>query len=528
MHSGRKILKSTAVVSVFTGLSRGLGLLRDMMMASIFGTTLASSAFTVAWRLPNLFRAVFGEGALSAAFIPVLTETQEKEGKAKADELASSIFMLIGSALILIVGVGVLLLILLGSLDLGERWNVTISLAATVLPYVLFICLAALCMGIFHTNGRFLVPTLSQCILNVIWIGVLLWIRPLFGASPMEQIHAVAWGVVVAGAVQLGFQSIFLWRMGFNPKPSFDFGKAQVGRFLKLMAPVFLGSGVTQLNVFLASILAMFAGAWAPASFGFAERLVYAALGISGTALGTVLLPTFSRQAASGKHDDLVATLNTFIRGIALVMTPIAATLCVLAVPCIRLIFQRGTFDNTSAILSARALMVLAPGLIVFSIYKVVLPAFYGLQDTKTPVRVGLCGTGIAFVMNILSVVYLPDGYQHMGLAASVVLSSLFATAALLFVLHKRMGGLNFVRTARSIVSTLVSGVIMSAAMLHLYRYMSSKWNVSGESGVLCQFAALATAITGGMVVYIAVRLIVNRGETVSAFRSLVAARRKG
>ncbi len=524
MSEGRTIAKNTAVVGFFTGVSRILGFVRDIIMASIFGTTLASSAWALAWRLPNLFRAVLGEGALSAAFIPVVSEAQEKGGDEKAEKVASSIFAMVGACLMCIVGVGVFGLLILDSVDLGEKWNSAVSIGSMTLPYVFFICLAALCMGVFHAKGRFLVPAISQSLLNVVWIAVLLFVCPRFGETPMEQIYAVAWGVIGAGVAQLAFQCFFLRLSGFRFRPKVSFSSPEVKRFLQLMGPVFVGSGIMQVNVFVSGLLAMVAGTWAPAAFAFAERLVYAALGPLGTALGTVLLPAFSRQASAAKHDDLMVTLNRSIRVIALIMTPVAAALSSLALPCVKLIYQRGEFDEMSAILVARALAFMAPGLVVFSIYKVVLPAFHGMQNTLTPVRVAACGTGLNLIMNVISVTFLPDGFQHVGLAGSVVLSSLFSTLVLLVLLARKLGGKELVRTGWSVLSTLLSGVIMGYVCLRCHRIaLASEWFASSSGSSLYQALAVLLAGAAGMVVYGIARVMVAKDETIAAARVLLA-----
>jgi len=528
MSSGRQIAKNAAIVSFFTTMSRVLGIVRDIIMANLFGTTLASSAFTLAWQLPNLFRAVLGEGALSAAFIPVLAGTREKDGESEADKVASSIMIMLGGFLMLLVGLGVLLLLFLGRLDLGAKWNATVSLSTITLPYVFFICMAALCMGVFHARRRFLVPAVSQSLLNIVWIGVLLKMCPRFGDTPMEQIYAVAWGVLAAGLAQLAFQSFFLWRMGFRFRLNARLRTPQVTRFLKLMTPVFIGSGVTQLNILVGGFLAMAAGAWAPAAFGFSSRLVYAALGIFGTALGTVLLPEFSIQAASKRHDDLMTTLGRSIRVIALIMTPVAALLSALALPCVTLIFQRGEFDYRSAVLVSRALMVMAPGLVVFSINKVVVPAFYGMQNTDTPVRVALCGTGIGFVLNILSVTLLPEGFQQVGLAGSVVLSSLFSALVLLVLLQKKMGGRQLSKAGWSVISTLMTGAIMAVVCVRTHNSITkSAWYAESSGSEIYQALAIGGAAAVGLAVYLAGRIMVNRDETMRAIKVMAKLRKR-
>ena len=529
MHSGRKVFESTSVISVFTGISRLLGLVREILMARFFGTSLARSAFDVAFRIPNLFRAILGEGALNAAFVPMFTEALEKEGEEGANKLASSIFSLIGSILLVIVGIGTLLLLTLSSFDLGEKWNMVVSLACVTLPYVIFICLAALCMGVFHSRGKFWVPAASQGLLNVVWIAVLcgMFFIPVLGSTPSQRIYAVAWAIIVAGAVQLAFQSFFLRRRGFNPKLNFDWSDPRVKRFKMLMLPVVLGSGATQLNVFISSMLAMSIGEWAPAALGYADRLIYLPVGMFATALGSVLLPTFSRQAANDRKDELIKMLNGAIRNICLVMTPVAAVTFALALPIVTLVFRAGEFDEHSAMLTSRALLAYVPGFIVFGIYKVVVPAFYGMQDTKTPVVIAVCSTVLNLILNILSVMFLPEGYQHAGLAGSNVISILCASVALLAVLSRKVGGIGLSRTAWSIVSTLISGLIMGMATYRTYSYVSMRWFDVIDGGKLHEFGAIAVSASVGLVVYVVARLAVNREETLDVARAIATRGKK-
>jgi putative peptidoglycan lipid II flippase len=529
MHSGRKIFESTSVISVFTGISRLLGLVREILMARFFGTSLARSAFDIAFRIPNLFRAILGEGALNAAFVPLFTEALEKEGEEGAHKLAASIFTLVGSILLLIVGVGTLILLTLSSFDLGGKCNAVVSLACVTLPYVFFICLAALCMGVFHSRGKFWVPAASQGLLNIVWIAVLcgMFFFPILGSTPSQRIYAVAWSIIVAGAAQLAFQSFFLRRQGFNPRLSFDWADDRVKRFRRLMLPVVLGSGVTQLNVFVSSILALSIGEWAPAALGYADRLIYLPVGMFATALGSVLLPTFSRQAANDRKDDLIKMLNGAIRNICIVMTPVAAVTLALALPIVTLVFRAGEFDEHSAMLTSRALLAYVPGFIVFGIYKVVVPAFYGMQDTKTPVVIAFCSTLLNLALNILSVMFLPDGYQHAGLAGSNVLSSLFASIALLVVLNRKVGGLGFVRTAWSMVSTLISGLIMGVATYRTYSFVTGRWFNVIDGGKFHEFGAVSVSAMAGLLVYIAARLAISREGTLDVARAIVTRGKK-
>lgn len=531
MHSGRKIFKSAAQVGFFIGVSRFLGFFREMAMACFFGTSLVKSAFDVAWRLPNLFRAILGEGALNAALVPVFTEVRTREGDKPAEKAASGIMALVGTLLLVIVLGGTLVLLVLGAFDLGPKWNEVTDLSVITLPYVLFICMAALCMGIFNSYGEFRIPAASLGLMNVVLLAAfgVLWMFPSVWTDPSEQIRVVAWSAIAAGAVQLGFQSVLLRRRGFNPEINMDWKGDKVRRFMCLMIPVVIGSGATQLNVYVSSIIAMAIGDWAPAALTYAERLIYLPLGLAATALSTVLLPAFSEQVASGRQQDMVRILNGSIRSICFVMMPLAAGVFALSLPCVSLVFEwkLGRFDAQSSLLTARALLAYAPGLVVFSINKVVVPAFYGMQDTKTPVRAAVAASIFNLVLNLLSIKYLPDGFQHAGLAASNVLSSVFSCTVLLVVLNRRIGGLGFKGTAWSMLSTAVSGVIMAAVTARVYDLADHRLTAFMAEGKVHQLVSLLAAGSAGMAVYVLVRFAVNRKETSYVLNSVFKTRNK-
>ncbi len=501
----KDVLKSTAVVGLGTGLSRLLGLVREILMAVVFGTSLAKSAFDVAFRIPNLFRRLFGEGALSAVFVPVFTEVREREGTERANVLFGHVGTLLASALFIIVGLGILILLAIENLwELGPKAAAVVPLLRIMLPYVFFLCLVGLCMGTLNSLGHFALPAMTPILLNLVWIASLLWICPRFGTTPDEQIYGLALGILAAGAIQLLVQFPVLTKMGIRPRLSFGLSDEKVKRMLILMGPAALGVGVHQVNVVIDGILALWVGPWAPAALTYAERMIYLPLGIIATALGTVLLPTFSKQAASVDMEGMMRTLNASMRNILLIMVPAAMGLIVLARPIVQLVFtwEGGMFDASSELYTARAMAFYGAGLVVFSLYKVMVPAFYAMQDMRTPVRVGLWAVGLNFVLNITFILTWPAGFKHAGLALATVIASGVNCFVLGVLLHRRHGGLDWSGIGRALLCAAFGSLGMSAivrASHFIFRDACSSVSLH-EKWV--QLISVGGAILVGMVVY--------------------------
>ena len=501
--SERRLLKSTAVVSAGTSISRILGFVREMLMAWLFGTSLAKSAFDVAFKLPNLFRRLFGEGALSAAFVPVFTGTLEKDGLEEANRFAGNIAGMLGTALVAIVLGGILLIsVVLRFPGLGERASVVLPLLRIMLPYTFFICLVALCMGMLNSFHHFAVPALTPVLLNVVWISVLLFMCPRFGETPQEQIHAVAWGILLAGAVQLAVQIPALLRHSLRPVLSFAWRDARVTRVLLLMGPAAVGMGVHQLNAVVDSLLALVVGSWAPAALTYAERLIYLPMGVFATALSTVLLPTFSRQAARGRQHEITAVMSLSLRCMTLLMVPAAVGLIVLAEPVVRLVFVRGEFDAESTMFTVRALWFYAPGLVVFSIYKILVPAFYAMQDTRTPVRVGVRVVLLNFVLNVIFILTWPRGFKHAGLACASVLASAINCLVLGRILSKTAGDVEWGRLAQTFLKSLLAAGLMAVAAYFAHGWLENALGLSMSNAKAAQLLAVAGGIVVGTVLY--------------------------
>ncbi len=506
-------------------LSRVLGFLREVLMAHFFGTTLAKSAFDIAFKFPNLFRRLFGEGALSAAFVPVFAEALEQEGPEAARNLAGRVATLLATVLLMItLGTIGVVTIVLHNVGLGEKSAAVLPLLRIMFPYMLFICLVALCMGILNAVHRFALPAATPIVLNVVWIGALYVICPRFGTTADERIYGVAWGILIAGALQLAVQLPALRRNGVWPQFSFNWQDPRIRSILLLMGPAAVGMGIHQVNVVIDGLLALWVGTWAPAALTYAERLIYLPLGIFATALGTVLLPTFSRQAARGELGQISATMADSMRGLMLFMVPAAVGLMTLTAPIVQLAFEwpNGLFDAYSTQITARALWFYAPGLVVFSLYKILVPAFYALKDTRTPVRIGIRAVLINLLLNMLFILTWPEGYQHAGLACATVISSGLNCLVLALIITKRIGSPGWSALAWSFVRVAIAATLMAAAVLAARTTLVAHVPLLRDTTKTGQLLGVGTCILIGFITYGVATAVLCRPE----YRALIRSRK--
>lgn len=516
-----KVIRSAFLIGSLTLVSRALGLVRDFLTAGFFGTSLAMSAFVVAFRIPNLFRALFGEGALSSAFIPVFMKSRQEEGNAAAWDLARKVVSLTGLALLAFVLIVVTVLtIVIHQPGLNERAAMILPLARIMIPYMMFICLAALSMAMLNSYHRFALPAMTPSLLNIVWIISILCVCPFVGNTLEQQIFGVAWGVFVAGLVQLGAQIPALYRCGYRLGFTLDWRDARVWRVFTLMGPAAIGLAVTQVNVMINSLLATWVGFWAPAALFYAERLLYFPQGILATALSTVLLPVLSGHAARYDHDSIKQTVNDSLRALLFVMAPAAIGLVVLAQPIVQMIFEWGHFSEKSTILTARALWFYAPGLFVFCLAKVFVPAFYALQDPRSPVRIGLVSVAINFTLNIIFIMTWPLYWKHAGLALATVLSEGFNGLSLCWLLRRRLGPLGLKRIGMTVLRSLLGAGIMgvSIAIMHTYLFrLGLGWGLPAK---INQISSVLVSIGAGAVIYVACAIVLRSPELLDVYRA--------
>jgi len=522
-----KVIRSAFKVGSFTLLSRMLGLIRDTVTAAAFGTSSAMSDFVVAFRIPNMFRALFGEGALSSAFVPVFMETRRKEGEAAAWSVARKVISLLGLVLTVLVVIGMLLATaLLRYPNLVEHAPMVLPLARIMLPYMIFICLAALSQAILNSYHRFSLPAFTPSLLNITWIFFVLVVCPRLGATMNERIFGVALGVFFAGLVQLGAQIPSMLKLGYKPGFELDAKDPRVLRFLGLMAPTALGQSVSQINVMINGIVARWATPWAPAALFYAERLLYFPQGILATALSTVLLPVFSGHAAQGAHDQIKGTLNHALRTLLFVMAPASIGLLALAQPITQLVFGWGHFDRISVNHTSLVLQFYAPGLLVFGLGKVFVPAFYALQNTRTPFVIGLFSVLLNLTLNVIFTLTWPRELKAASLALAAVISEGFNGITLGWLLHYRLGSPGWKEIISSAVRAVIAAVIMGAFAVGCHSILFRIGTSLHLLPKLNQVVSVLVSIGAGMVVYVLCAVLLRCPELRNVWQALRTPRR--
>jgi putative peptidoglycan lipid II flippase len=425
-------------------LSRVLGFARDMVFANQFGAGAGTDAFFVAFKIPNFLRRLFAEGAFSQAFVPVLSEYKSRRTLAEVRRLVADVSGSLGAVLLLLT-----LLAVLGAYPLvsvfapgftGDevKFALTAEMLRITFPYLLFISLTALAGGILNTYGRFAVPAVTPVWLNLSLIACAFWLTPLFE----QPVVGLAWGVFIAGVLQLVFQFPSLWRLGLLTRPRWGWYDEGVKRIMKLMLPAIFGSSVAQINLLLDTIIASFLVTGSVSWLYYSDRLVEFPLGVFGIALATVILPSLSQKHAEADPQAFSRTLDWALRWVFLIGTPAMLGLILLAAPMLTTLFQYGEFAPGDVEMAALSLMAYGLGLLGFMLVKVLAPGFYARQDTRTPVRFGIYAMVANMVMNLLFVVPMAmTGMSgpHAGLALATSLAA-FVNAGLLFRYLRKNG----------------------------------------------------------------------------------------
>ncbi len=437
----RKLLKSTAITGGMTLLSRVSGLIRDILFASLIGagTGVAADAFYVAFRIPNFLRRIFGEGAFSQSFVPVFAEFKAKYTAAETRAFVDHMTGILGVILFVVTVIGVIAAPILvtilapGFLDDLYKYHLTVQMLRITFPYIFFISLVAMAAGILNTYGRFGAAAFTPVLLNFSLIGAALWLAP----HMEEPVLALAWGVFIAGVVQLLFQIPFLRGIKMLPHPHLRLKKRErhqgVARVFKLMLPAIFGVSVAQINMLVNTLLASFLITGSISWLYYSDRLMEFPLGVFGIALGTVILPSLARRHSRNSHEEFSHLLDWGLRWVFLVAVPASVALVFLSGPLLTTFFYRGAFGASDVEMSVQALMAFSFGLLGFILIKVLAPGFYARQDTKTPMRIGV----VSLVANVLLSLLLVLPLKHVGLALAISISA-FVNAGMLFVMLRR------------------------------------------------------------------------------------------
>ena len=427
-----RLLKSSAVVSLMTMISRVFGLARDMVIAYFFGAAAGADAFFLAFRIPNFFRRLFAEGAFSQAFVPVLTEYKTNRTHAEVKDLVSRTAGTLGLVLLGITILGVMGAELVISLfapgfiyqDEAAKFALAVDMLRLTFPYLLLISLTALSGAILNTYGRFAVPAFTPVLLNLSLISCAVGLYSRLD----EPVMALAWGVLIAGVLQLTFQLPFLKRIDLLPAPKTGFKDEGVKRIGVLMLPAIFGASVSQINLLLDTLLASFLQTGSLSWLYYSDRLLELPLALFGITIATVILPGLSREHAEQSSEGFSRTLNWSLKVVLLFGAPAAAALVLLSDELIATLFYQGEMQPRDVTMSGMALAAYGIGLLGHMWVKVLAPGYFARQDTKTPVRFGIMAMGANMVLNLILIFPL----QHVGLALATSLSA-FLNAGLLF-----------------------------------------------------------------------------------------------
>jgi len=469
-----KVVNAASVVGLATMLSRVFGFLRDVVVAAFFGTSAAADAFFVAFRIPNLLRRLLGEGSLTVAFVPVFTQYLTQKSKAEAAELANVVFTILSIILVFVSLIGIIfspwivLAMAPGFADTPDQFALAVYLNRIMFPYIFFISLVALCMGILNSLRHFAAPALSPVTLNISMIAATFLLYPYFA----EPIFALAIGVMLGGVIQLAMQWPFLVKMGIRLKPNFNFRHPGLRQIGLLLIPTLIGSGIYQINILVGTILASLLPKGSVSYLYYADRIVELPLGIFAIAIGTAALPSLSEQVARGSFDEMKKTISFSLRLILFVSIPATIALIILREPIVSVLFQRGAFQASATIATAQALFFYAIGLWAFSVIRVIDAAFFALQDRKSPLRAGF----IALIINVVMGIILMIPLKHGGLALATSIATSVNVLILSIILWKKIGPFLDEEFFNSLKKVFIASLVMAAA-IYAVRFVIN-WNI--------------------------------------------------
>ena len=433
-----QMLKSSGAMAAATLTSRVLGMVREMVYAAFMGNTWVASAFTLAFQVPNLFRRLLGEGALTAAFIPIFKQKEVNDGEAEmwraANAVISGLVVAAGAVTVLAV-IGISIALAVGEFE-DKTW-LMLGLLRVMFPYMLLVCLAAVFIGMANARGHFFVPALGAVVLNVMMIASVLLLAPRMGVTKEQQIFGLAIGVVIAGLAQAFFQLPSLHKEGYRYDWVSPWRDPTVREVVRKMLPGSIGVAAFQINVLVTQTFSFWFDPTIVSTFNYSVRLMELPQGMFGISLATFLLPTLSGLAAEKKFPEFRATLKQGLGYLSFANLIAAAIALTLAEPIVRLLFERGAFGPEATQRVALALACLAPGLLLFSMNNILARAFYALNDIKTPMKISLFCLGV----NLVLALWLVHPYREAGLAVANTLSAGFNTALLFYTLRKNSLG---------------------------------------------------------------------------------------
>jgi len=452
-----QMLKSSGAMAAATLVSRLLGMVREVVYANFMGDSRVAGAFKLAFTIPNLFRRLLGEGALTAAFIPIFKEKEKTHGEIEMWRTANAVISGLVIAAAAVIGVAMLgLTVALNVHTFDTNTELMLRLLRVMFPYMLLVCLAAAFMGMLNARGHFFIPAMGATMLNVVMIASVLWLAPKMGRELREQIFALAFGVLAAGVAQAAFQLPTLWHDGFRYGWVSPWKNETVRLVVTRMIPGAIGVAAFQINVLLTQTVAFYVDPQINASFDYAVRLMELPQGMFGISLATFLLPTLAGLAAEKNFGEFRATLRHGLGTLLLANLIAAILLVVLAEPIIRLLFEHGKFTAASTERATLALMCLAPGLVAFSTVNILARAFFALGDTKTPMQISIACLFLNLGLAVLFIGPLRQG----GLGIANTITSIGNASLLVYALRKKLGKLEMEPLRSTFMPLAIAGIL--------------------------------------------------------------------
>ncbi|MHB8203006.1 MAG: murein biosynthesis integral membrane protein MurJ [Desulfomonilaceae bacterium] len=509
------ITKAAGIVGFWTSVSRISGFIRDMIIAIFLGAGTGADAFFVAFRIPNLLRRLFAEGALSAAFVPTFIDTMHRSGRDEGVRLARIAVTFAALVLLVVTFMGIVFtpqvvrVTAPGFFSDHEKFNLTVELTRIMFPYIFFISLVALVSGVLNSLGRFAAPAAAPILLNLSMIAGVLALTRWIDWTPY---HSLAWAVTAAGVFQLCLQIPFLVSEGITLKPDFHFGYPPLKRMGRLFVPAAIGGAVYQINVLVGTVLASTLPSGSVSWLYYADRLVQLPLGVFAIALGSAALPSMSRLASTGDYKGLGESVSFSLRLIAFFTIPASVALIILRGPIIGVLFQHGRFTQLDTAETAYALLWYTAGLWAFSGLKVVTQAFFSLKDTKTPLWISL----VAVIMNLAAGLILMNPMRHGGLALATTISAAFNFVLLFVILIKRIKWFEISEFLVSIGKISAASIVMGAFLVLIKDFGLWSHGLTGKN-----FLILSISILAGMAVF-GVSAYLFRCEQIKSIRSVL------
>lgn len=506
MSTNSKILKRTGTVGGLTFLSRIFGLIRDMAIAYAFGAHAAADAFFVAFRIPNLLRRLFAEGALTISFVPVFSEYLRRD-RNEAKRVVDIAFSLLGAILIGVVIVGIVAapllvrLIAYGFTENPEKLDLTITLTRLMFPYIFLVSLAALGMGVLNSLKHFAVPAAAPIVLN---LGI------IFGALALTfffdpPVVGLAVGVLIGGAFQLGIHLPAMKRYGMMPRLRRGWNHPAVKKIAPMMAMAAYGAAVYQVNVIVITFLASFLAEGSVSWLWYADRVMEFPLGIFGISLATVLLPTLSDQAAAGDRDGMRETLNYGLRMTFFMTIPAMGGLMILSDPIIRILFEHGTFSSVSTAATANALIYFAIGLPFIAGVRITTNAFFSLKDSKTPVRIA----NLSVLVNVFVAVLLMFPMAHNGLALAISCAAAFNFIFQVLAYQRKVSPIGWRRIFK-VLGQICGATLGMCLVVGVAAHAPRIWE---GTSLIVQIIELVLLIGLGVSIYMAVLYVLGNEE---------------